>query len=160
MTEYTDLNKIVQGYNISNKNDSQELLELQKRISDVPVSLAPFEKYLKERNLDFSSLAMRAEFYDSQMREVLLDGLVERDKAYKLIERMILPYPKIIMDGSPISSDFYMHLQRNLGRLILPDKRDETAKVLSNRRCRGVAVIYERENRVHYLEMTFNGDYR
>lgn len=156
MTAYEDLNNIIQHYNIS-RSGIPELQELQTRLSEVPVSLVQFRKYLKTsfHNCELSDLAMRAELIKPESRIFLLDDLVDHDEADELTERMVHPYVRISMSGNGISKRFHASTRNKLGKLILPDKRDQTSRVLSRPDCPAVAIIYERENKIHYLEIGF-----
>ncbi len=158
MTKYTNLNQIIQKYTIEG---IKELQELQKTLSDVPVLLDEFEKYLKWEysvfQYELSDLTITAGFYNPEVKIYLLDELVNLDEADELTERMVLPYPRIIINSAPLGKDFCRITRKKLDKLILPDKRDPTSRVLTSKNTGGVAVVYERENRIHYLEMLLIG---
>ncbi len=59
MVKYTNLNEIVQFYNISREGGVDELKSLQERLSDVPVDLSRFEDYLNQYGADFFCLLTR-----------------------------------------------------------------------------------------------------
>lgn len=159
MGKYADLNQIVQDYKISKAGGAKELLELQKRLSNVPILFNKFEEELKEFYCcELSDLITRAEFYDPPMRIFLLDEFVEHEEADSITEKMVLPYPIIYINGEGVSDNFYEDAKRDLARLVFPDKKDSTARVLSDLRCSGAAIIYERGKNLYYLEMILTKD--
>lgn len=154
MVEYTNLNEIVQYYNISREGGVDELKSLQERLSNVPVDLSRFEDYLNHHGADFSCLLTRAEIEDPDMRLFLLDDLTDTsEEADDITERMELPYIILYVNGDGISNDFYKKTKKLLGQLIRPDVKDETTKVMHRPFSSGVAVIYERDEKLQYIEM-------
>ncbi len=157
MPIYTDLNQIIQEYLISRRGGLQEFQDLQERLSNVPVSLVEFEKYLREDyskiQFEFSNLITRAELYNPVSSMGFLNELVEQDEADNLTEKIVKPYPLLKIDSEPMSYHFHISTMKRLGELILPDKRDPTSRVLSRRGVSAVAVVYERKNKVNYLEI-------
>ena len=152
---YEDLNKFVQAYLVSREGGARELRALQKRLSNVPVDLRKFEKELASvmHHYEFADLTTHAELYDPQGRIGLLDELAGYDEADEITARMVLPFPVIFICGESISNRFYKDYQHKFGKLITPDKRDKTARVLSDPECNGVAVTFERDGKLHYIEM-------
>jgi len=160
MGQYADLNKIIQDYKVSKTGGVEELLELQKRLSDVPILLSKFEEGLKDIDCELSDLTTRVEFYDPPMRIVLLDEFVEHEEADSITEKMVLPYPTIWINGEGVSDNFYENAKDDLAKfLVLPDKRDPTARVLSAPDCGAVAIVYERDKKLHYVEMILTKDF-
>ena len=152
---FEDLNQFVQFYKISKKGGIREFQNLQRRLSRVPISLNPFREYMKKMNCELSDLTTRAELFDPSVKIFLLDELMtDEDEIDSLTERMVVPYPFIYINGESVSSHLYDDTKKQLGSLILPDlEGNPKARVLSNPKVNVVAVVYEIENRVHYLEI-------
>lgn len=132
----------------------------KKRLSDVPVQLAPFQEYLDGMGCDFCDLVTMAEFVEPQIRIGLLDELLDdRDEADEITSRMVLPYPLIRICGNAISPEFFNETHGKLGRLIIPDPIYKTSRVLSNPKSSAVAVLYERNQRFKYLEIELSQDF-
>lgn len=160
MEQYADLNQIIQDYKISKTGGVEEFLDLQKRLSDVPILLNKFEEGLKGIDYDISDLITRAEFYDPPTRIVLLDEFVEREEADSLTGRIVLPYPTIWINGEGVSDNFYEDAKNDLARfLVLPDKRDPTARILSAPDCGAATIIYERDKQLYYIEIILTKDF-
>lgn len=154
-----DLNKIIQDYKISKEGGVKELENLQEILLDVPVNLENFEKKLKSYDCEFTDMIIRAEFYNPQTRLPLLDELVDMNEADRITEQMRLPHPIIYLNGQSISGIFTLQQEGDLGKLILPDKKDITAKVISSPFANGVAIMYERNENLHYVEMILTKEF-
>ncbi|MBN2053194.1 hypothetical protein JW756_06850 [Candidatus Woesearchaeota archaeon] len=161
MTQYFDLNSIVQEYTVSKNGGKKELDELTGRLSNVPVSLEKLEAMLKENyGVDVLCFTVKAEFVQPDMRISLLDELVENyEDADEITERMTLPYPLICLSGEFISKNFYKRVKYGFGKLIAPDARDQTARVLKKPGVGGVAVTFERDNKLEYIEIVLAKDF-
>ena len=84
---------------------------------------------------------------------------MEFDKADEITEKILLPHPIIYLNGESISDYFYKYYEDELGNLILPDKKDPTARVISSPECNGVAIVYERTKYLHYIEIILTKDF-
>ena len=155
MSEDMDLTALVQEYIVS---EEKELRELKERLSDVPVSFSPFEEYLKEHKCFLDDLNIRAKFFDPQMRILLLDDMFEFEEADEITEKMALPYPIITINGLSAFDNFYRTTKKKLGKLILPDESDETAKVLHKPYSSASVILYERGDKMLYIEVHLNNN--
>ncbi len=156
MAKYYDLNAFVQEYLVQSK---PELEDLTSRLENVPIDLKKLEDMLEHKyNSDFSGLIVRAELISPQMRILLLDELSSSIyKADSITEKMALPYTSISVSGEAISRTFYEKTKHSFGSLIMPDKRDPSAKLLSRDGVPGVAVMFnnpeKRHGRFDYIEI-------
>ncbi|MBU1199779.1 MAG: hypothetical protein KKF46_04165 [Nanoarchaeota archaeon] len=154
-----DLNIIVQEYKISKEGGESEFRTLKNRLSDVPVDLSKFEERLESYGCGFNDMIIRAELYDPRMRLPLLDELVDFEEADAIVSEIILPHPIIYLQGESISESFYEHNKNKLGEMILPDKKDATAQVLSSIECDGAAILYKKNENMHYVEMILTKEF-
>lgn len=151
---YTDLNQIVQDYKISKEGGVEEFLSLQKRLSDVPVLLPPFDDWF-----DWSDLIIRADFYDPEIRVDLLQDALGDNEADEIIGNMLVPYPRIHIFGGSLSDHFYEDNQNRMGKVFQPNRRDSTARVIHSSHYHGCAVLFEREGRFNYIEILLTDTY-
>jgi hypothetical protein len=155
-----DLNKIVHEYKTSKKGGERELRSLKKLLSDVPISLAKFEEYLKTNyNAEFTDfdLITNAELCTTDTKFFLL-GELEIDEVYVIKKMINTPYPVININGEKLSEKFYDKTKKHLDKLILSN--DPKSKVLSRPDCSAVAIVYEdkEKNKKHYLEINLTRD--
>lgn len=150
MRRYTNLNKFVKHYKVFREQAVRDVKTLQERLSNVPINLAPLEE---ELGIYYFDLISQAELYQPDTRIFLLDEVVEWEEANNITEKMVFPISIINFSGIQISDNFFNKYRHRLGELIIPDQRDKTSRVLSDSNHSSVAITYERQKGLHYIEM-------
>jgi hypothetical protein len=151
-----DLNELVQNYKISKSGGVEELKNLQEKISNVPINLNYFLKYLEETYFtnEFGLITL-AEFYNPDVRLDNLIDLVDNEKADDLSGKINYPSPQIYINGDNIETNFYENTIEIFGRLISKDSDKPSCEILSKNKFPVIGIIYgnHKDDKLDYLEL-------
>jgi hypothetical protein len=160
-----DLNELMGYYKVWGKGAETELKQLKDYLSDVPVSLYEFEMAIRRYNPSAGQspllsnegyLRVMADTIDPQIsvdflaNEIITDD--EQDGFDEFVSKMVLPFPRLYIRTDEISPKFYNQYNDKLGELITPLEKD-SCRILSAPDVGGICILFERDEKAHYIEI-------